>query len=935
MRPLVCFLAILVSSAVGLRSAEGGELKHETQILLSFGCRAPRDSVRSVQFAGRNALIETIRGERLESGDRAAVLSRLKAGGGDRDDLVVTVSWDDPQRPKRAPQEIWEYFFRHTDPGAAARVGSDPALVPDAPVITVRTAPDGTRGFSFALSRLMEQKALWLPDHDVFITLADAPVDFEGHIRSLTGERVLSRVAREPEATLSGFTARWEDMGNPLVWNPDWSTTWREVRGHIVGLSPSYGSLYKFGIDRYGNIRPDFASPYQFRLDILQADSAWESQEIVDGLPVMRTVLRRGGQSCAIDQFAMTWPEEPAGPREINAPNLLLSRMTFTGQSGPVALGLRFTVDEAAPELVLNRHEDRWYIAEKNSGRLCLEIGAPEGLAVTLKKTARDEANKTSLLEVECAGTFPREAARELVIKLASPPVPADRIGALARIDYETARKGVADYWTGWLARGAYFQVPEPEINELFKASLWHALRLPRIRTDRDGREVMDLPYTNFAYGQLGIEWPVNQTVYVDYMLYGLRGYADLAERELAATFDINLQRTIRLPGQAIGRVGGFADWLVYTPSTLYTIGQCYLLSHDRAFMERLLPDALLALDWCLSEVRKARNADHAPGLVHGPLNDLSHEESVWAFSQAYFSAAFETFGEALRDFGHPRAEECLAASSRMKNDIAGAFGRASVEAPVVQLADGTWINYVPSDALTPRRLLETWYPTDVDTGPLHLARLGAVDPAGPLATWMLHDHEDNLFFRNWGAANEPVYNQQAMVYLMRDEPEAAIRAFYSMTACAFSRGQLEPVEHRWAWGQYFGPPSTDGAWFELLRMMLVRETEGGLLLGQAAPRAWFENGKRITVTSAPTWFGPLDLTYESRTARGAVDARVRFTEDRRPAELRVRFRHPEGKTIRKVEVNGKAWSDFDTAKEWVRIERPKDASYDIRVRYE
>jgi hypothetical protein len=54
------------------------------------------------------------------------------------------------------------------------------------------------------------------------------------------------------------------------------------------------------------------------------------------------------------------------------------------------------------------------------------------------------------------------------------------------------------------------------------------------------------------------------------------------------------------------------------------------------------------------------------------------------------------------------------------------------------------------------------WYPTDVDTGALHLSRLAAIDPRGWLTTAMLHDHEDNLFLNQWGMANERVYNQQA-----------------------------------------------------------------------------------------------------------------------------------------------------------------------------
>ncbi|WP_185263936.1 hypothetical protein, partial [Elizabethkingia anophelis] len=133
---------------------------------------------------------------------------------------------------------------------------------------------------------------------------------------------------------------------------------------------------------------------------------------------------------------------------------------------------------------------------------------------------------------------------------------------------------------------------------------------------------------------------------------------------------------------------------------------------------------------------------------------------------------------------------------------------------------------------------MDQWYPSDVDTGPLHLSRLEVFQPDGWLATAMLNDHEDNLFLKNQGAANEPIYIQQANAYLLRDNPKAVIRAFYSMMASGFTHEQLTSLEHRWAWGQYYGPPSTDGAWFEIYRKMLLNEIgEDTLFIAQAAPR--------------------------------------------------------------------------------------------------
>ena len=67
-----------------------------------------------------------------------------------------------------------------------------------------------------------------------------------------------------------------------------------------------------------------------------------------------------------------------------------------------------------------------------------------------------------------------------------------------------------------------------------------------------DGKVTLDLPYSNFAYDQKGTPWPVNQAVYVDYMLYGLRGYNDIATEELEAIYANNQE--------ANGHVGGYAN---------------------------------------------------------------------------------------------------------------------------------------------------------------------------------------------------------------------------------------------------------------------------------------------------------------------------------------------------------------------------------------
>jgi len=893
--------------------AFGTSARASLRVQFSFGHRSPSpQTIQPCLAAGSPGV------------DIVAPITNLTVGGGAVGIITADVSWLPPSRPRRQSHAIWQYLLEHGEPGQVERLKEDPGLRPDAPVLTLRLSEDGTRGFSIALEQLVRHQALWVPAHDTFITRADAPVDFSRHLASLQGERVLERVKREPEATWSQWTNRWEDVGNPHQWNKPWETDWLGARGHLVGTAARHGSLYKFGLDRWGNVRPDHGSPHRFRLDWHWPESVWAGQRITNGLPVLITTLERGGQRCEIEQFAAPLQDTPPARRGEVA-SVLLSRLRLGG-AGPLRFGISLATESTNRHPVARSMESGIAVLDRETGGLWLLV--EPGAGITVRVVREDSDSRNPRLDLACEGELANGQEGIVVVKLPSPVASPETVSALAALGYPSARAATVRYWEEWLGRGARFEAPEAQVNDLFRASLWHGLILPRHRVDERGTARMDLPYSNFAYGQRNADWPINQAVYVDYMLYGLRGYFDVAEEELAAMY-----QSQQLPD---GRIGGYAEWGVYSPGMLYAVAQSYLLSRDRAAFERLLPASLKTLDWCLKEIARGRALSNAPGLVVAPLNDLTHEARAWAFPNAYFVAGLEAFGRALALHGHGRALGVLETAGRMRADVERAFARASVGAPVVRLADGTWINYVPCDALTPRRLLEQWYPTDVDCGPLHLARLDAVPASGWLAEAMLHDHEDNLFLNQWGAANEPVYNPQATAYLRRDEPEAAIRAFYSMMACAFSHHQLSPLEHRWAWGQYYGPPSTDGAWFELYRNMLLNELRGSqcLFIGQAVPRAWLAHGKRVTVTNAPTHFGPVDLTLESMAARGALTARVAFRSEHRPNELLVRLRHPERKLLRAATVNGVAWSGFDPAREWIRIPNPAERDYSIIGHY-
>ena len=928
---LVCCAGVLLAAAPAAAQVE------RLNVRISWGHEAPRSARYHVEPVPGSQGVEVtgLTPRDFETGEgvtgRAA---ESTAGAGDIDGLDFVLSFRrDAEQVSQNIHVLWSDLIAAGDADTASRLTRDPGFRRRPQKLTVRMNPEGTSGFSVTVDQLQAERALWIPSLHLYLTAGDAPLLFEDHLRSLEprkGTRILDRVRNEPEASLDTFMAVWEDLGHPAYTNPQ-----QRGPGHIVGLTWD-SAIHKFGIDRAAGVWNDEGNPDRFRFwfsfgDLTQGVTrTWKEQRLTDGLPVMTTAFEDNGVRYEVEQFAYPL-HGPPKERRGDIPMVLLQRATLRELQGSARqLTISMTHRRQMPvytdsTVETDRQGDAVLFRERGRRGVLMAI---EGVAeLPAWSGTRDYQREQKRIDATVIVDLPARGAHQFVVKLPSPMVPAEHSAVLTAIDFDRARQATLEFWSDYVDRGALFRVPEERINELFRASLWHALRLPR-RHGAEGSDIrIDLPYSNFAYSQTGTPWPINQAVYVDYMLYDLRGYPAIAAEELKAQFRNNQEHD--------GHVSGYANWVVYTPGMLYAVAQNYLLSRDRTTFERLLPESIKAMEWCLGQLRDASERDGpSRGLAVGPLNDGTGE-GVWAFNQAYLFAGLDRFGRALQQYGHPRAAEARDAAMMLRDAIARGFGAASMRSPLVQLRDGTWIPYVPAEALTPRRLLDQWYPTDVDTGAVHLLRLQALPPNGLLADSLLHDHEDNLFYKGWGMANEPVYNQQATAYLLRDEPEAAIRAFYSYIASAFSHSVLEPVEHRWSHGQYFGPPSTDGAWFELYRNMLVHERDDEtLLLAQATPRAWLQDGKKIELDRVPTYHGPLSLVIESRALVGEIQADVRTPTARRPETLLVRLRHPDRKRIRSVTINGRPWQEFDPAREWVRIPNPTEARYVIVCRY-
>ncbi len=109
-------------------------------------------------------------------------------------------------------------------------------------------------------------------------------------------------------------------------------------------------------------------------------------------------------------------------------------------------------------------------------------------------------------------------------------------------------------------------------------------------------------------------------------------------------------------------------------------------------------------------------------------------------------------------------------------------------------------------------------------------------------------------------------------------------------------------------------------AFLERMRSMLVLEEGDQLWLARGTPRTWLEQGKKVSVKNAPCRFGTVAYDIASDIEHGKVIANVDLPSPYSAKTVLLRIRHPKQVLIKKVAVHGTAWTDFDPAKEIIRL---------------
>jgi len=183
------------------------------------------------------------------------------------------------------------------------------------------------------------------------------------------------------------------------------------------------------------------------------------------------------------------------------------------------------------------------------------------------------------------------------------------------------------------------------------------------------------------------------------------------------------------------------------------------------------------------------------------------------------------------------------------------------------------------------------------------------------------------------GFAYQCAHDPTAFVHLLGGDVPLAIRALYVQYAC-----NIHPdLEYHFAehpLSRCKDKTFEEGGFLGRVRMLLAQEEGESLWLARFALREWVEQGKRISVKNAPTFFGPTGYEIVSDVDNGKINATVELPARNAPREVVLRFRHPKSAPIKSVTVNGKPWTEFNKDKETITLRRGLTGTVAVTATY-
>jgi hypothetical protein len=519
-------------------------------------------------------------------------------------------------------------------------------------------------------------------------------------------------------------------------------------------------------------------------------------------------------------------------------------------------------------------------------------------------------------------------------VRNAAPPTAAE---------FDSVFRRTRDFWTDLLSSSIKIKVPEERVNEIWRALLLQNFILA------DG--------PRFTYGA-GLWYnssyfPVeNGMATNDFAFYGFGDYSQ-------ALLPFCMQTSIH-PDQA-GR-----KYQNRRGVALHHLYENYRLARKMDVFNQYRKDLLRVADEIIADRKSTMVEQNAKRPLHWGLlppdrpgaDDLGGKYTMYVLAHNITSCqGLQDFGNFLVKSGADRArgEKYLREADDFRKTILAALKAAVIRSqgrppfvPLETLYFKETPDYGPEpyDDLARGRVQGTYYHywADMELG------YNFFDADDPLARWITDYLEMMGGFvlgctrgrhrpaQEYGWINN-VYNSGYYNFILRrGEIDKFLLGFYSRFAFGMSRHAYVASEGSpligyntrdggFVGADYSFPNSAaNSETLRMLRAMLIleelknNEETGDIYLARGVPRAWFDQGKRIEVADAPSYFGNLSFTIESRISEGLVRATIRPPVRDAYKNIVISLRHPGKLALRQVKVNGRQHRDFDSREGSVRL---------------
>lgn len=472
--------------------------------------------------------------------------------------------------------------------------------------------------------------------------------------------------------------------------------------------------------------------------------------------------------------------------------------------------------------------------------------------------------------------------------------------------EFQTKLAATTNYWDKLIARGSSFEIPEPRVQNAYRA--WLAYNFLNVAKRKGVYEVCD---GSGFYGQVYGYSVAHYCSALD-----LLGYSDFSETYCDAL--LSFAHTNGLLAVNFGDTD--------TGNALLVMAEHYWLTSDSDWLRKHVPQMRKLCGWIIEQRHAAlANADKEPIVTRGliryrPYADLLHPAADY-FSNGYLWKGLDATTKVLAEIGlGDEAAELQREADNYFKDI-----QTSMNAAVFKDRGQKILPMIPDSH-------ELWKESDGSADGYYgiiapcLLEIGLPamdDPKSKFITDALEQRGGLVA----GIAQFHRMADHAYTYgywlncLQRDDVKRAILGLYGSLAYGMSRDTYAAVECTsiQTGENYWMLPHTysNTQQLRLLRNMLVREDGDTLWLGQAIPRGWLAPGKRVAVNKAPTTFGPLSYSIEPN-ADGSMQVKLSPPNRNRPREIILRLRDPKQRTIAHVKSLGVAKIKF--SKDTVRL---------------